>query len=354
MRIYLSLISLLVLQMSCSHLEEQASERKLLAEKDWVRSTYKDDMYVAFNKQTGRKIWRFDVENGSPGAVYDSGKLFFGGGNGHVYAVKAFNGDLLWDYAIGVEVVSPPAFHKGTIYVLTGNNVVHAIDAGTGERKWTYNRKDTTTISVNGATQPVIYRNNIIVGFSDGFLASLRQSDGTLVWERHLNLAPRFSDIDSTPVIDGQRIYVAGYDGELYALRAEDGQIDWQVKKGGYAPVTIFGDLLLFSTSGGEVLALEKATGKGKWEFKLQKGIASKVSVYNNIAFFAQSHGPLLGLNILNGEKVFSYAPGRGSLAAPTIEEETGRLYLMSKEGNVHALKVGWRKARHLWPWEEK
>lgn len=366
-----ALATLIVLStLGCSHFNKEG-HRVLHSERQWARSTFKERLYVgpkrnhlmkpliwngmifqgngkdgivAYKQSNGHPIWRYDVESGVQGAVAQGNKLYFGGGDGHLYCVQAYTGKLIWKTHLGAEVIAPVTFKANTVYALTGNNVVHAIHSESGDKKWIYSRKDTTTISVNGGAQPVVHKNRVIAGFSDGFLVAIRVSDGTLIWERLLNLGAKFKDIDSTPVIVDEKIYIGGYDGEFYSLNANNGQIVWQIPKGGYSTPYIEGRNLFLSTSDGEFLSIDKATGKTNWTYKLKKGVATAPVRFKESIVFAQSDGPLVGLEARTGKKLFAYDPGRGAVAPVTKDAEDKTLYLMSNEGNLHAIKVYWKR----------
>ena len=78
----------------------------------------------------------YDVFLSSP--VVADGTVWFGSGDGHVYALDAATGALRWKFATGGVVHASPALADGTLYVgswdgkkITGK--IAANENGTGE-----------------------------------------------------------------------------------------------------------------------------------------------------------------------------------------------------------------------------
>ena len=63
-----------------------------LIAQDFVFQGNGRDGLVVYHKSTGRQLWRKDVEGGVQGATFHEGLLYFGGGDGFVYALKATTG----------------------------------------------------------------------------------------------------------------------------------------------------------------------------------------------------------------------------------------------------------------------
>lgn len=367
--------SLLILLIGCSSL----SERQLRVERLWVKELPYDDRlgperyhgmspfivddilyqgngkdaFVAVSRTTGREKWRKIIENGvASGATVYEGNIYFGASDGQFYCLDAFDGSLIWAFPVRAEVLSAPLVHDGTVYFLTLNNVVYAIDAKSGKQKWLYNRTDTTTFSIRGGGKPVAAKNNLYVGFSDGFFVAINSKTGSLVWERSLNKNAKFKDINATAVIDGNAVYVSGYDDSLYKLSLDDGQLIWRLEKGGHTAVTLANDKLFYSTSEGEVLALNRQNGQTLWSYKLREGVATQPVLLNELVVFGESRGNLNILNAADGAQVATYASGRGLAAAPTVEPDHNRVYFVSNAGNLYALQLSREKRSLRLPWE--
>lgn len=313
------------------------------------------DGVSAYERESGREIWRIDVENGvEGGARVADGRVFFGGSDGLFYCVSLQEGKLLWTFPVPAEVLAPPAVQDGVVYFQSGADVAYALDIQTGKQLWLYNRQVTGNLSVRATTSPVVHGEDLLVGFADGFLVALRKSDGSLNWERRLGRAARFRDVDSTPVVDNGKIFVASFDGFLYSLDAQTGAVNWTVDEGGYVPVTVTRDRLYYSTADGRILVLDKDSGKILTTFNVQNGIATQPILHQGFLVYGESEGELVVATLEKGLPVARFAPGLGLMARPSIVPQTGETYILSNAANLYALKLGFQPKGHRRPWLTK
>ncbi len=313
------------------------------------------DSFAAYSRKTGAELWRRMVENGvSSGVEYKDGDIYFGGSDGQFYCLNASDGAIKWVFPVRAEVLAPPLLHEDSVYFLTANNVVYALDAKTGKQKWLYNRTDTTTFSIRGGAKPVVYKQNLMLGFSDGFFVALNAKTGGLVWERNLNRNAKFKDINATAVIDGSSVFISSYDDSLYKLSADDGQIQWRVERGGHTAVTIQGNKIFYPTSDGDFLALDKQSGKILWQNKVKDGVATQAVEYNELILYNESRGDLKIINSADGALVGSFTSGRGSPIAPSVDTQTGDVFFVSNEGNLYAIRLAWERRGDRMSWEKR
>lgn len=368
-------IGLCLLTLSCSSLEKweriNSDKRTFQVRKLWVRDTLETlnekhrkinrmtpliagnlivqgngmDGLVAYDRQHGAEMWRVNITNGvEAGAVAINDRLFFGGSDGNFYGVSLRDGKILWTYPTKAENLSAPILDSetGTVYFLSGNNVVYALDGESGKQIWTYSRQDTNNFSIRGGTKPALKNGLLYVGFSEGSLIAFNARSGSPVWEAQLNKNKKFKDIDSTPVLDGNYLYVAGYDDRLYCLDANKGDIIWKIEGGSYSGITMDADRIYYPTSQGEVWALQKNNGAKIWTYKLREGLATGVRIYKGLAVFGESQGSLVFLDLRTGKKIGEFEPGRGILSAPLGDDKSNRVYFVSGEANLYALEAGW------------
>lgn len=358
----------------------KASPHRLTIERRWARSTLADeylggrrinrfapiltdkliiaanaiDGIVAYDRELAQVRWRLDIKDGvEAGALIADGILYFGAGDGQLYAVQPESGRVLWTYPLKAEGLARPLVRGGTLYVLGGNNVAHALNAKTGKLLWLYNRREASNLSVLGGSQPALYEDQVLIGFSDGTLAALNKNSGALTWEVTLNHNKRFKDVDATPVIDGNTVYISSYDGALYALNASDGRILWSVDEGGDEEVLLVGNTLYYSSTLGKTIAVDKSSGKVIWKHENPSGLATGPVMYKGTLIVGEMDGSLRFLDARTGEYLNEFSPGRGVTSRPTVDQKRGIVYFMSAEANLYALQVGWKRFARDWPWEE-
>lgn len=377
LRHFISLFSLSVGLVACSSMSR--SQNKFVVEKRWARSTLESEYLAgrrmhrfqpivtdklvigansidgvsAYDRRTGWQKWRFDIKDGvEGGALLAEGVLYFGAGDGQLYAVQPETGAVIWTYPLKAEGLARPYVHAGTLYVLGGNNVAHALNAKTGKLVWIYNRREASNLSVRGGAQPVVAGDLVLIGFSDGALVALNKTSGSLIWETNLNRNKRFRDVDAATVVDGEHIFASSYDGSLYALNRVDGKILWNVDDGGYEEVLVSGNTLYFSSTTGKTMALDKTSGKILWSKDNRGGIATAPVLYRNVLIVGEMDGALRFLDARNGEQLGEFAPGRGVTSKVAVDQKKGEVYFMSHDANLFALRVNWRKGARDWPWE--
>ena len=80
------------------------------------------------------RIW--DYYQSSP--VIDGESILFGGGDGHVYALKLEDGSPRWKFQTKGRVRSTPAVAGGVAYVGSFDGNLYALELASGELKWKF------------------------------------------------------------------------------------------------------------------------------------------------------------------------------------------------------------------------
>ena len=147
---------------------------------------------------------------------------------------------LAWSYNLestrGVEAT--PLVVDGIMYVTASWSIVHAIDARTGKRLWSYDPKVSREAGYKGCCDVVnrgvaLYKGKVFVGAYDGRLIALDAATGGVVWEKDTIIDRKLSyTITGAPrVIKGKVIignggadfgvrgYVSAYDAETGAQK---------------------------------------------------------------------------------------------------------------------------------------
>ena len=374
--IYLSLVVLL----GCSNLNTKPNWRTMDLNAQWIRQIgnqenlkfrkiarftpliYKDSVIVgsandgisAVYRKSGTRKWFFPVKHGveAGGALYQDQRVIFGGKDGYIYSVDAQTGKLIWRFFAKAEVLSGISVAGGQVFVLSGANVLYALDADDGKQNWVYSRVQRSRFSVRGGSQVLVKGQNLYLGFSDGFFVNLSARDGSLKWERKLSSQVRLQDVDMSPVADNKFVYTASYDGSLYALSLDGGEVAWRIEKGGFSKPALVNGKLLFPTSGKELLLVDARSGKIEWKLALE-AMAGNPTTYENFWFIPLVSGKSLLIDSNTRKLLGKYEPGKGSLAGVAFDKDLGQFYLNSNAGNIHAVSYAWVDKRKKWSWEK-
>tara|TARA_B110001454_G_C12723308_1_gene436514 strand:+ start:56510 stop:57661 length:1152 start_codon:yes stop_codon:yes gene_type:complete len=304
------------------------------------------DGLVAYDIQSGNRKWSYAVPNGveKEPAVFNN-RLYFGGNDGFFYSINVDSGQEVWKTHIKSEIVATPAYdaQEGRVYFVTTSNSILALEAESGRQVWSYTRQDPSSYSIRGGTTPVIHKNLIYVGFSEGSFVAFNKSNGTINWEIQLNKNKRFKDIDASAVVEGDKIYVSGYDDKLYALSTSNGDIVNKFEAGGYVPVTVDGSTLYYPSSNGKVYALNKDSLKVIWEYEVPNGLPTEISLFNGNVVFGESLGDLILLDKKTGSLSARFEPGRGIQSPISVNEKRSEVYFISGEANLYSMGVTWK-----------
>ena len=192
----------------------------------------------ALDASTGEEVWRHRADEESysltsvGGKVYDqvfsvpavvNGVVYFGTDSGHVRALDATTGDVLWEYLASSEVAQTPVVEAGIVYAAgrPSGGLLHALDAESGELLWEYAPGE-------GADYVEVDGDRVYADGQGGFIYALDARSGELQWKeigRSFG-SPMLSDgvVYATHVAQTQDGFVGG----VSALDAETGAILWK------------------------------------------------------------------------------------------------------------------------------
>jgi hypothetical protein len=157
----------------------------------------------------------FDRKTLQSSTAVAGGAVFFGSRDGHVYAVNARDGTLLWRFDHQVSwVVTSPAVAGGLVYAGSSDGkFVHALAAESGKEVWR------TDVGNRVFASPTVAGETVYVGTHGGTFVALDRFTGEGRWRYGLG-----AGINSSPVVADGVVYFGSDDGNLYALRAASGE----------------------------------------------------------------------------------------------------------------------------------
>ena len=149
---------------------------------------------------------------------------------------------LVWSYPLessrGVEAT--PVVVDGIMYQTASWSVVHAIDARTGKRLWTYDPKIDREKGYRGCCDVVnrgvaLWKGKVFVGAYDGRLIALDAVTGKVVWEKDTIVSKEHSyTITGAPRVFNGKVVIGnggaefGVRGYVTAYDAETGNQAWR------------------------------------------------------------------------------------------------------------------------------
>jgi outer membrane protein assembly factor BamB len=205
-----------------------------------------DGKLYAVDAGSGHLLWAFasgeqpqQYQASSP-VVHDAGggdvRVFAGSVDGHLRALDALTGALLWAAPAGGAVYASPQVRplaNGTVAVVIGSDdgSVRAFAAADGAPLWDFQTNDMVRGSFGFAPLPGGGgREAVVFGSNDDAVYAVSVDTGALVWQFATG-----GDVTATPTVwanasGAVTAFVGSYDDRLYALDALTGVVRWSVK----------------------------------------------------------------------------------------------------------------------------
>jgi len=223
----------------------------------------------------------------------------------------------------------------------------------------------------SGYATPAISGGRIYVmsnkGIEDEFISALDVKGGKTLWSMRIGKVgnpeqnPSFPAARSTPTVDGTMLYAIGSDGDLVCLESANGKVRWQksLRKdfGGipgtwaYAESPLVDGNVVACTPGGKeatIVALDKRNGAVIWKSALPGGdaagyasliIANTGSIKQYIAYTANG---LVGVDAKTGKFLWRYEKNKGlygmSIQTPVFSD--GYVYAGASRVGGGALRL--------------
>jgi outer membrane protein assembly factor BamB len=216
-----------------------------------------------------------DVYLSSPLVV--EGTVFFGSGDGNLYALDAGSGALRWKFATGDVVHSSPAHADGIVYAGSWDGRLYALDASSGKERWHFQAGLDPVIHNQQGFQgsPTVVDGTVYVGCRDANLYALDAKTGKEKWR----YPTAMSWVIVSPAVAGDRVIFATSDSSLYlVVDAKTGKelVKQQDTAYVFSSPTVAGDVVLHGVLNGTLHARDLASGELLWEFRTEASQANR------------------------------------------------------------------------------
>jgi outer membrane protein assembly factor BamB len=204
----------------------------------------------------------------SSAAVWN-GSVYFGSGDGNVYALDAGSGTLKWKFHTGDVVHASPAIADGTLFIGSWDSFFYALNAATGKEKWRFKTgQDPETSNQVGIQSSAAVMDGIVYfGCRDSNFYALDALTGQKKWAFN----NKGSWVITSPAVRDGKVYFATSDsGLFYVLDAKSGaqvfslKFKWPM----FSSPALAGSMLYMGTHEGKLIAVNLKTQKLAWEFQ--------------------------------------------------------------------------------------
>ncbi|HJT79793.1 MAG TPA: PQQ-binding-like beta-propeller repeat protein [Chthoniobacterales bacterium] len=212
----------------------------------------------------------FDIYLSSPVVVDKT--VYFGSGDGHLYALDANSGDLKWKFKTGDVVHASPAYADGVVYVGSWDSYFYAVDATTGKERWKFQGGEDPLLhnQVGFQSSPAVMNGIVYTGCRDSNVYALDVATGKEKWRFNNEM----SWVNSAPAVAGGKVFFVTSDSCMHhAIDAATGKSVHKQKGSAYmfSSPAIAGDVVLVGVLNGTLEARDINTGELLWDYQVEK-----------------------------------------------------------------------------------
>jgi outer membrane protein assembly factor BamB len=278
----------------------------------------------------------FDSYLSSP--VVSEGAVYFGSGDGNIYALNAASGAVNWKFKTGDVVHASPAIADGAVFIGSWDSYFYSIEASTGKPRWRFKTgEDPDTHNQVGIQSSVaVVDGTVYFGCRDAHFYALDESSGQKKWA----FDTQGSWVVGSPAVKAGIVYFATSDSSLlFAADANSGQIlhslefhKWYL----FSSPAIAGDALYIGSTEGRLTAVDLHSLKPLWTFETE---ASRQHGPN----YTKPDGTLDGNAVYRGDFYDDMVAGvdrimslGAIISSPVLVDRV--VYVGSADGNLYAL----------------
>ena len=275
---------------------------------------------MPFDSITGEEKWRKSLEGSvTTSPVISNEMLCFCTDDGFCYGVDKNTGHDHWVFSPeqrGLNAsncdrcalrFSQPIVNNNIIYVGSLDHNLYALDAQTGDMKWSFSTDDSIL------SAPTISDGKIYLGSNDGNIYVIDSQTGIelLNFSIPTSLGENSEvGIYATPLVDSTTIYAVN--GSLVARDIQSGNIRWQFSSQSPLDQIIGNPLMsedsIITPTMDAIYAIDKATGEPIWKFSdIEGGVFFSPILEDGNIYFGYSSGYLYIINAETGRQFRKY-----------------------------------------------
>lgn len=239
-----------------------------------------------------------------------------------LYCKKMRDQGTVWRTKVK-DVVSGTIILNNRLIVASGDGIIMGLNLLTGEADWTFESTSRFT------APPSVLNGNIVQPGNDGTLYIISGTDGSLLTKVALD----------GPVVGAvaadKNLFCGDVLGNAYCVDAEKGKIIWRRNLGSpiWTAPAITENLVIFGTSGGDLVALEAGDGHTMWTYEAVEVIKASPIVCGGIVVTGTMGGKLFSLTTADGELV-EEREVKGAIAVSPVSDGR-RVYIATQEGRI-------------------
>jgi outer membrane protein assembly factor BamB len=305
-----------------------------------------DGSVYAFELNDGQRLWKVKTKlpiTAGPGV--GQGMVVVGASDGTLLALNSTNGKQLWKINVNGYILASPAVSQLAVIACTTDGHIIAVSPSSGKKLWNVSH-DVPTLTLRGASPPVITNDVLYQGLDSGQLLALNLSDGSQRWAATIssptgsNDLARLVDLDGVLAADNDNIYAVNYQGRIVEVARDSGQIIWSREMSSYTGVSEDATNVYATDIHSAVWALDKNTGIPEWTQPAMRARDLTVPIpFTDTVVAGDLEGYLHFLSKKDGSIVARVRLGSDPILAPPIVVN-GLLVVLTTSGKLAAYKV--------------
>jgi outer membrane protein assembly factor BamB len=278
----------------------------------------------------------FDFYLSSPTVL--NGVLYFGSGDGNVYALDESSGTLKWKFQTGDVVHASPAIADGALFIGSWDSYFYALDAASGNEKWRFKTGEDPNIhnQVGIQSSAAVKDGVVYFGCRDSNLYALDAASGQKKWAFN----NKGSWVIGSPAVKDGMVYFATSDtSTLYAVDANSGSAVMSLKYNRwplFSSPAIAGNMLYMGSHEGKLIAIDLAAQKTAWTFQTDGSIqngATYTKEDGTPKYEAAFTDDFYETMVIGVNKMMTVG---AVLSSPVVVDNV--IYVGSADGNLYAL----------------
>jgi outer membrane protein assembly factor BamB len=310
-----------------------------------------DGAVVALDLASGDRAWERTLNEGSAAHALatDGQRLFVGCADtrpipspGKAFlAIDARGGATAWEYPTGAHSYSAAVVAGDTVYFLSSDGLLHAVETVSGRRRWQRAHPSW------GPEAPTASADVVCAGGRGETLVAYSAADGAELWR----FAAGGWFGGELTIADG-RVYALCWDGYLYVLDVRGGRLLWKARgerdNGFTSPPAVAGGLVFIGSrvyAGKQrqrlyaLLALRAEDGGELWRFETGRHIFVPPVAADGTLVFGADDGSFYALDIADGAERWRAQVAGRIVAQPQVDGDM--VYVGERSGTVYAFR--WR-----------
>jgi len=275
--------------------------------------------------------------------------VYVGSVGGHVYALHAATGKLMWKLRGGGMFKGSICAYENRLYMGNTDNLLRCVDAETGRQIWRINTGRDLDSS------PCVIDDRLYIAGENGYLRCLVPQTGKQIWRRFVGgIGPGSvlgsNGSETSPAVANGRVYTATYDGVLFSVDAQSGDVVWRAKTGDDTDASpVVYDEFVYACAEEKapyLYCFAQDDGRQVWRYDGKaRGYYSTPAIVAGRVYVGAEDGKLHCVDARTGQGIWTFQTGAAIWSSPCVVD--GKVIFGSRDFHLYCLDAA--TGKELW-----